>query len=132
MTRCEDEPGCAIEVHGFSFEEQGVVLRRLRRGFVASGCWTVGYRRRARGVEFSLNVGLDAAMEMYCGLVAAGLELTGVSHRVLTELCVLGVNERMSGGRSRRCSRRVNVRIVTSFIRVEKEMELWQVIAASA
>jgi hypothetical protein len=128
MTRCDGEPGCAIEVHGFSLEERSVVLARLQRALVASGCCVINHRRRGRRrIEHSFEIELDAALELYCGLVQAGLEMSERSHRVLTQLCVLRVHGCMLDGPAGR----VSVRVVTSFLRVDEELELLQVMAAS-
>ncbi len=87
----------------------------------------MGYKRRGRRrIECSLEIELDAAMELYCGLMGAGLELTEVSHRVLTEVCVLRAHHRMLSGPPRL----LRVRLVTSFIRIDEEAELFEAIAA--
>src|SRR5579875_960087 len=113
MSRREAEQDCrcVIQVHGFSCEDRNVLLVRLYRAFAASGCWTVGYRRRGRrSVEYSFDLELGQAVELYCGLVEAGLELTESSHRTLTDVCVLRAHQALSHGPSR-C---VRVRVVTS------------------
>jgi hypothetical protein len=127
-----DSCGCVIEVHSISLEERGAMLPRLYKALAACGCWTLSYRRRgARAVEYSFEVELGAMVELYCGLVQAGLEMTELSHRALTELCVLRSHE--GALRSSRCltPRMVSVRLAMSFVDLE-EMAVAGVIAASA
>lgn len=129
MTHCEADPGCAIEVHGFSCEDWSVLITRLRRTLAASGCCAVECRRRGRQrMECRFEVELDAAIELYCGLVTAGLELTELSHRVLTQMCVV----RAHCGEFEQRARWISVRVVMSFIGMEDETELLQVMHASA
>lgn len=118
-----------MEVHGFSFEQRGPMLAQVQRALMASGCWAVGYRRRPRAVEYSAEIGLDAAMVLYCGLVEAGLELTEMSHRVLTELCVLRSHEQARefsrGGRA------VKIRLVVSFVPFADDVEVVDALVAA-
>lgn len=129
MTRLaqEHERGNAIEVHGFSCETRSVMLPRLYKVLAASGCWMVGCRRCRRSLEYSFEIELKAALDLYCGLVQAGLQMTEVSHRALTEICVLRTHDRMVSAKSRV----VSVRLVMSFVEareapdVAETMEAW-------
>ena len=108
------------------------MLPRLYKALAASGCWTVRCRRWGRqAVEYSFEVELSAALELYCGLVEAGLELTEVSHRALTELCLLRSHDRALRGAGCLTPRLVSVRLMMSFVAAE-EMEVAAVMAASA
>jgi hypothetical protein len=129
----EDSCRCVIEVHGVSLEERGVILPRLYKALAGCGCWTVGYRRcGARALEYSFEVELAAMVELYCGLAQAGLEMTDVSHRALTELCVLRSHERaLQGGRCP-TPRMVSVQLTMNFVDPEEEVPVPGVIAASA
>ena len=128
----EDSCRCVIEVHGVSLEERGVILPRLYKVLAACGCCTVGYKRfGARTLEYSFEVQLAAMVELYCGLAQAGLEMTDVSHRALTELCVLRSHERALQG-SRPTPRMVRVQLTMNFIDPEEEVPVPGVIAASA
>jgi hypothetical protein len=127
MTRCAGESGCAVELHGFSFERRSVVLGRLHRAFAASGCCAIGYRRRGRQrIECSFEIELDAALELYCAILEAALELTEASHRALTGVCVLRAHQRILNGPARF----VHVRLVTSFIGLEEDAELFEAMPA--
>src|SRR5215469_16234358 len=121
--------GCVIEVYSFALEEREVMLPRLYRVLRASGCWTVACRRCGRdSVEYIFEVELGAVMELYCGLVQAGMELTEVSHRALTELCVLRTHERALHG----TARVVSVLLRMSFFDLQEEAAVPGVVAASA
>ena len=129
----ENSCGCVIEVHSVSFENRNVVLPRLHKVMAASGCWTFAYKRRGRQtMEYSFDIELRAVMELYCGLAQAGLEMSEVSHRALTELCVLRRHEQMLGGSRRLTARVVKVRLRMGFVDAEEEMGTAPVIAASA
>jgi len=122
-----------IDVCGFSLEERTVMLPRLYKVFAGCGCWAVSYRRIGRrAVEYSFETELGAVMELYCGLVQTGLEMTEVSHRALTELCVLRTHEHML--RRTRCitPRMVSVRLRMNFVDPEEEIAAPEVVAALA
>lgn len=129
----EDSCGCVIEVHSVSLEERGAVLQRLYKALTACGCWTLGYRRcGGHAVEYSFEVELAAMLELYCGLAQAGLEMTEVSHRALTELCVLRTHEQVLRGSRCLTPRMVSVRLIMSFVDPEEEVAVPGVVAASA
>ena len=124
---------CVIEVHSVSLEDRGVMLPRLYRVLAGCGCWTVGYKRRgARVVECTCAIELAAMVELYCGLVQTGLEMTEVSHRTLTELCVLRTHEQALSASPCLTPRLVNVRLVMNFVDPEEEAAVPGVVAASA
>ncbi len=133
MPRTSDSCGCVIEVHTLSLEERGAILPRLYKVLVACGCCTVAYKRfGTRAVEYSFEVELATMVEFYCGLAQAGLEMTEVSHRALTELCVLRSHERALRGARCLTPRWVSVRLRMSFVDPEEEIAVPGVIAASA
>ncbi len=134
MARGSDSCGCVIEVHSMSLEERGVMLARLYKVLTACGCWTLSYRRfGARALEYSFEVELAAMVELYCGLAQAGLEMTEISHRALTELCVLRTHERALRGAQCLTPRAVSVRLMMRFVdQEEEEIAVPGVIAASA
>jgi hypothetical protein len=121
--------GCVIEVHSLSCEKRTLLLPRLYKVFIASGCCVVGYKRRGRRiVEYSFEVNLRAVLDLYCGLAQAGLDLTEMSHRTLTELCMLRTHERaLRGG-----VRLVSVRLRVSFLEMPPKSRTVVVQAASA
>jgi hypothetical protein len=124
----ERERSGAIEVHGFSSEGRAVVLPRLQEVLAASGCWLTASKRGGCSAEYCVEVELAAALELYCGLVQAGVQMTELTHRTLTELCML---------RAHRCAldgppRVVSVRLLMSFVESEDNFDLPEVMAASA
>ena len=128
----ENSCGCVIEVHGCSLEERAALQQRLYRVLVTCGCCAVGYKRfGARALEYSFEMELAAMLELYCGLVQAGLEITDVSHRALTELCVLRSHEQVLCATRCLSPRVVCVRLRMSFVDPE-EVAVPGVIAASA
>jgi hypothetical protein len=133
MQRASDSCGCVIEVHSVSLEERGLMLPRLYKVLAACGCWTVSFRRfGARAVEYSFEVELAAMVDFYCGLAQVGLEMTDLSHRALTELCVLRTHERALRGSHCLTPRLVSVRLMMSFVDPKEEIAVPGVIAASA
>lgn len=129
----ENSCGCVIEVHCVSLEERGALLQRLYKALVACGCCAVSYKRfGARALQYTFEVELAAMLELYCGLVQAGLEMSEVSHRALTELCVLRSHEQVLHGMRCLTPRMVGVRLRMNFIDPEKEAAAGGVIAASA
>ena len=128
-----DSCGCVIEVHGASLEERSVMQPRLYRVLAACGCWTLSYKRCGpRILEYSFETELRAVVELYCGLVQAGLEMSEVSHRALTELCVLRTHERMLRGSRGLSPQVVGVRLRIIFVDLEAETAGSGVIAAPA
>ena len=133
MPQASDSCGCVIEVRSVSLEERSALLQRLYRVLMGCGCCTVGYKRfGTRALEYSFEVELAAIMELYCGLAQAGLEMTEVSHRTLTELCVLRSHARVLHGTRCLTPRLVSVRLRMSFVDPEEEIAVPGVIAASA
>lgn len=129
----ENSCGCVIELHGLSLERRTVMLPRLYKALAGCGCWTLRYKRfGAHAIEYSFEVELAAMLELYCGLAQVGLEMTEVSHRALTELCVLRSHARMLDGNRCLTPRMVNVRLRMGFVDPEAEMAVPGVIAASA
>lgn len=125
----ESDFGSAIEVYSFSREQRALLLPRVYKALTASGCSVFGRKRRGRRtVEYSFEVNLSAALELYCGLAQAGLEMTELSHRALTELCMLRTHERAL----RAGVRVVSVRLRVSFLGMSESSEIVMVQAASA
>lgn len=105
---------------------------RLFKVLIACGCCAVRFKRfGARALEYGFEVELAAVLDLYCGLAQVGLEITDVSHRTLTELCVLRSHERVLLGTHCLTPHVVNVRLVMSFFDPE-EVAVPGVIAASA
>jgi len=79
-----------LDVRGFSYEDRSAILPALAEALTASGCWLHDSRAVSLGqMEYSFEVPLRSAVELYSGLVGCGLELTRNSHLELTGLCTL-------------------------------------------
>lgn len=99
------------EVRGFCREDRHAVLPRLGIALAESGCWLTGCSlRRPLEVEYRLDMELRFALDLYGGLVGAGLELAAASHRELTGLCVLRQNAGADLGRV------VNLTLILRFV----------------
>jgi len=128
----ESSCACVIEVHGCSLEERAAMSQRLFQVLVACGCCAVRFKRfGAKALEYCFEVELAAILDLYCGLAQAGLEITDVSHRALTELCVLRSHEQVLLGTRCLTPHVVSVRLMMSFFDPE-EAAVPGVIAASA
>ena len=124
----ERERDSTIEVHGFSFEDRTVMLSRLHEILMANGCFMIRCRRSGSSVEYRFELELTGALELYCGLVRTGLQLTDITHRTLTDLCTLRAHEgALSGHRSV-----LNLRLLMTFLQVQEETEATEAMAASA
>jgi len=73
-------------------------------------------------MEYSFDVELRAVLDLYCGLAQSGLEMTELSHRTLTELCMLRTHERALRAGVRQVSLRLSIRFLG--IRANPEMVL--------
>jgi hypothetical protein len=125
----DSDLGSAIEVHSFSIEERKLLLPRLWKMFAATGCSEAVCKRCGRRtVEYRFDVELRSVLDLYCGLAQVGLEMTEVSHRALTELCMLRTHERAL----RAGVRVVSVRLRVSFLEVPQSAQLVLVQAATA
>jgi hypothetical protein len=126
--RQEHDHGSAIEVHGFSCESRTLVLHKLHIALAASGCWLIGTKRGRASVEYRFEIELAAALDLYCGLVHAGLQMTELTHRTLTGLCVL----RTHGEALSNPQRVLRVRLVVRFVEMQDHFQLPEVTSASA
>ena len=124
----ERERGGAIEVHGFSLESRAAMLPRLQRVLTASGCWLTASKRGGGSAEYCFEVELAAALELYCGLVQAGVQMTELAHRTLTGLCMVCAHGQVLSGHPRV----LTVRLMVRFLPAEEELEVPEVQAASA
>jgi hypothetical protein len=124
----ERDHGSAIEVHGFSCESRTLILHRVHIALAAIGCWLIGTKRGRASVEYRFEIELAAAVDLYCGLVQAGLQMTELTHRTLTGLCVL----RTHGEALSNPQRVLRVRLVVSFVEMRDYFELLEVTSASA
>lgn len=89
----------ATELRAFAQEEPGRLIQTLTGAILGCGGWVL-----SRGVDDCGNVTLlfeferRACVEIYCILIAAGLELTRSGHLRFTELCQCTKNSRAACG----------------------------------
>jgi hypothetical protein len=107
------DPRLQVQVCCFSHEDRHVIIPRLSIALAESGCWLMGCRvLRPSDVEYRLDMSLRSALDLYGGLVNAGLELTEGSHRGLTNLCTLRKHHRLGPGANRLVDLRLEVRFL--------------------
>jgi hypothetical protein len=88
-----------LDIQGYSYEPSEDLLRNLNRILINSGGWILDRRAlSATNYEFTIEVELRSILDMYAGIIAAGIELTRANHLALTDLCtcrlhLLGSNE---------------------------------------
>jgi hypothetical protein len=107
------ENGPAIELRGFSYDEQRRIVPALLEAMAVCGCFVEEQRALSlTQTELRFEVHLRSAFELYSELVAAGVELTRDSHVKMTSLCTLrGHNPRQAKRR-----RVISVRLEVSFL----------------
>lgn len=77
-----------VELQGYTYEDRGQALRAAIAALEQAGSWILERNSsRPDCVRLRLEIQLRSVMELYAGLLAAGLELTRGSHLALTELC---------------------------------------------
>lgn len=77
------------ELQAYSYEDRHGLLPTLTAAFAQSGGWVLERNTTSpTTVEFKLEIQLRSIMELYSGLVAAGVELTRATHATLTDLCI--------------------------------------------
>jgi hypothetical protein len=77
-----------LDIQGYSYEPSEELLRNLNRILVNSGGWIMDRRAlSATNYEFTIEVELRSILDLYAGIIAAGIELTRANHLALTDLC---------------------------------------------
>lgn len=77
-----------LDIQGYSYEPSEELLRNLNRILVNSGGWVLDRRAlSSTNYEFTLEVELRSILDLYAGIIAAGIELTRSNHLALTDLC---------------------------------------------
>lgn len=77
-----------FDIQGYSYEPSEGLLRNLNRTLVTSGGWILDRRPiSSTNYEFTLEIELRFALDLYAGIIASGVELTRANHLALTDLC---------------------------------------------
>jgi hypothetical protein len=101
------------ELRGYSFVDRQEILPTLTAAFSHCGGWVLERKAiSATTMEFSIEIQLQAIVELYASLVAAGLELTRATHDTLTALCVSRKHIALSP--QRRCL--ISIRLELNFL----------------
>jgi hypothetical protein len=102
-----------LALKSFSYEDRREILPALAEAMTECGCWLRDRKTVSLSqMEYSFEVQLRSAFELYSGLIGCGLELTRASHLELTGLCML----RQHNPRPSELGRVVNVRLEVSFL----------------
>ena len=76
------------DLQGYSYDDRLGLLPSLTTAFAQCGGWVLERRTiSATSMEFRLEIQLDAVVDLYSSLMAAGVELTRSTHDTLTALC---------------------------------------------
>jgi hypothetical protein len=87
-----------LDIETICFEERRVIFPAIHEALDLSGCWLLERRPTSfTHVEFKFEVQPRFIVELYAGLIAAGLELTRASHDELSMLCTLRKHEDVPG-----------------------------------
>ncbi len=77
-----------LDIPAFTFEQRFSLLDALDAAFSHCGGWVLDRRTLSTtNMEFHIEIRLPAALDLYVGLLAAGIELTRAGHETFTELC---------------------------------------------
>ncbi len=79
-----------LAINTFSYEERRVIFPAVAAALEICGCWLLDRRPLSfTQVEFCFDLPVCGIVDLYAGLIAAGLELTRESHKDLAVLCTL-------------------------------------------
>ena len=102
-----------VELRGHSYEDHRQIVPALLKAVAACGGWVLEQRALSPTLtELSVEVQLRSVVELYSGLIAAGLELTRDSHTRMTGLCTV----RDHNPRQAKRRRIISVRLELSFL----------------
>ena len=86
-----------LDIQGYSYEPSEGLLRTLNRSLVTSGGWIIDRRPiSSTNYEFTLEIELRFVLDLYAGVIAAGVELTRANHLAFTDLCTCRLHLRGS------------------------------------
>lgn len=103
-----------LDIQGYSYEASEGLLRKLNRSLVNAGGWILDRRAISPTVyEFTVELELHSVLDLYAGLIAAGVELTRANHLALTDLCTCRLH--LMGGNDVR--QIIGLRVEISFLK---------------
>jgi hypothetical protein len=124
MLYCNNSPGLEFlslmessmqthELQGFSYQDRQGLLPVLTSAFTQCGGWVLERKTTsASTMQFRLELQLQAIVELYSSIVAAGVELTRATHDTLTALCT----SRHHIARSHSANQIICIRLELSFL----------------
>ncbi|HWB32765.1 MAG TPA: hypothetical protein VG714_06305 [Acidobacteriaceae bacterium] len=78
----------ALDIQTFTYEDRHDLLPRLTAALGKCGGWVLERRNVSpTQLEFSVEIPLRAAVDLYGSLLGEGVELTRGAHEGLTDLC---------------------------------------------
>ncbi len=78
----------SLDIQSFSYEERASVLTQLTTAFADCGGWVLDRKTLSPTLsEFRIEIQLRSVLDLYAGILAAGIELTRSAHLALTDLC---------------------------------------------
>ncbi len=78
-----------IQLQAYCYDDRIETLPEIMTALARRGGWVLDRRTvSSTAVEVTLQVQLDAVLELYGALMEIGLELTRAAHTALTDLCV--------------------------------------------
>jgi hypothetical protein len=113
-------------LQSFSYEGRRVILPALADAMTHCGCWLLERKVVSLSqLEYIFEVQQRAVLDLYSGLIGAGLELTRASHLELTGLCGLLKHDLTAAARRRI----VHVQLEISFL---EELDLKSILTPGA
>jgi hypothetical protein len=115
-----------LVLQSFTYEGRRVILPALADAMTHCGCWLLERKVVSlTQVDYIFELQQRAVLELYSGLIGAGLELTRASHLELTSLCGLLTHHSTVAARRRI----VHVQLEVSFL---EELDLKSILAPGA
>ena len=115
-----------LVLQSFTYEGRRVILPALSDAMTQCGCWLLERKVVSLSqVDYIFELQQRAVLELYSGLIGAGLELTRASHLDLTGLCSLLTHHPTATARRRI----VHVQLEVSFL---EELDLKSILSPGA
>jgi len=109
----------AVSVRGYSYASADELMPKLESALADSGCWVLERKLTPEYATLEFELNLRDVYELYCDLIATGLEFSKENHQRMTGLCTLR-NHNPHKAKRRRVA---TIRLEVSFL-VQSEMEL--------
>jgi hypothetical protein len=78
-----------LQIQSYSYQDRQSVVPVLMYTVTHSGGWICERRTLSpMTVEFSVEIELRGILDLYAGIIGAGLEMTRSGHKQLTEMCM--------------------------------------------